>query len=52
MMKLNLTRKIKELYDRGENIIEFLKKQSDGLNDAESIMISADFQAGSYKTGG
>lgn len=48
MNKLNLIKNIKTLYSRDENVIEFLRKQSDGLNDAESIMISYDFQAGSY----
>jgi SAM-dependent methyltransferase len=48
MSKLNLIKNIQKLYDRGENVIEFLKKQSEGLNDEESIMISYDFQAGSY----
>jgi ubiquinone/menaquinone biosynthesis C-methylase UbiE len=48
MNKLALIGKIKELYGRGENVLEFLKNKSEGLNDAESIMISYDFQAGSY----
>jgi uncharacterized protein YbaR (Trm112 family) len=48
MSKLALIGKIKQLYERGENVLEFLKQESGGLNDAESIMISYDFQAGSY----
>jgi ubiquinone/menaquinone biosynthesis C-methylase UbiE/uncharacterized protein YbaR (Trm112 family) len=48
MSKFHLVHNLKKLYGRGENIIEFLKNQSGGLNDAESIMISYDFQAGSY----
>jgi ubiquinone/menaquinone biosynthesis C-methylase UbiE len=48
MSKLALIEKIKEHYSRGENILEFLKMQGNGGNDSESIMISYDFQAGSY----
>jgi ubiquinone/menaquinone biosynthesis C-methylase UbiE/uncharacterized protein YbaR (Trm112 family) len=48
MNKLALIGKMKEMYDRGENILEFLKKDSSGVNHADSIMISYDFQAGSY----
>lgn len=49
MKKIKLLNKIKELYDNNENIISFLKEQSgESLNDLESILISYDFQAGSY----
>jgi len=48
MSKLALIRRIKELFDRGENVIEFLKCDGDRFNDVESIMISYDFQAGTY----
>ncbi|HRK56286.1 MAG TPA: methyltransferase domain-containing protein [Burkholderiaceae bacterium] len=48
MSKLALIGKMKTLYERGENILEFMKAESGGPNDAESIMISYDFQAGSY----
>ena len=48
MSKLALISKIKELYNNGNNILELLRKESGGLNDPESIMISYDFQAGSY----
>jgi ubiquinone/menaquinone biosynthesis C-methylase UbiE len=48
MSKLALIGKIKELYNRGENVMEFLKQESGDHNDVESIMISYDFQAGSY----
>lgn len=49
MNKINLIPRIKELYDKGENIIEFLKK-SEGrtTNTIEDILISYDFQSGSY----
>lgn len=41
--------KIKELYNRGENIIDYIKGQENQLeNSTESIMISYDLQAGSY----
>lgn len=41
--------KIKELYNKGENLIAWLK-ESDGRtkNSFEDIMISYDFQAGTY----
>lgn len=42
-------RKIKELYNSGENVIEFLNKnQSSNLNALGSILISYDLQSGSY----
>jgi ubiquinone/menaquinone biosynthesis C-methylase UbiE len=46
MSKLNTISKLKEAYNNGDNIIELLKQEN--LNDWESIMISYDFQAGSY----
>lgn len=51
MEKLILLSKIKKLYDSGTNIIQYLKK-SDNItsekNSKEDILISYDFQAGSY----
>lgn len=51
--KLALTRHIAELYARGENVMAKLRGMSDGsgtgsANTVEDIMISYDFQAGSY----
>lgn len=51
--KLALTRHIAELYARGENVMANLRSLSGGssakgLNTVEDIMISYDFQAGSY----
>lgn len=48
MNKFSQLLKLKELYDRGENILQYLKSGSAGLNDPDSIMISYDCQAGSY----
>jgi ubiquinone/menaquinone biosynthesis C-methylase UbiE/uncharacterized protein YbaR (Trm112 family) len=48
MNKLRIIAKIKEIYEKGENMMEFLRKTNSGRNDIESIMISYDFQAGSY----
>lgn len=48
MSKLRLISRIKELYEQGGNIIDFLKTSNNGYVDVESIMISYDFQAGSY----
>lgn len=48
MNKFSQMLKLKELYDRGENILQYLKSNSTGLNDPDSIMISYDCQAGSY----
>ena len=48
MDKLRTIDKIKEIYIRGGNMMEFLRNESTGKNDIESIMISYDFQAGSY----
>jgi ubiquinone/menaquinone biosynthesis C-methylase UbiE/uncharacterized protein YbaR (Trm112 family) len=47
MNKLQSIQKIKELYATGQNIMEFLRTGSNS-NDIDSIMISYDFQAGSY----
>jgi ubiquinone/menaquinone biosynthesis C-methylase UbiE/uncharacterized protein YbaR (Trm112 family) len=48
MNKLHLISSIKKLYDRGDNVLEFLTEYSEGIVDPDSIMISYDFQAGSY----
>ncbi len=49
MEKLKLLNKIKELYKNNVNIIEYLKSlTSEKSNDLETILISYDFQAGSY----
>lgn len=48
MNKLALIRKVSEIYQSGGNMIEFLKGGAESKNDIESIMISYDFQAGSY----
>ena len=48
MSNLVLIQKIKEMYDSGQNVMQFLKHRSDASNDVESIMISYDLQAGSY----
>jgi ubiquinone/menaquinone biosynthesis C-methylase UbiE/uncharacterized protein YbaR (Trm112 family) len=48
MNKLRIINKIREVYSKGENMMEFLRNENSGRNDIESIMISYDFQAGSY----
>jgi ubiquinone/menaquinone biosynthesis C-methylase UbiE/uncharacterized protein YbaR (Trm112 family) len=48
MSKFKIINKIKEIYSKGENMMEFLRNENSGGNDIESIMISYDFQAGSY----
>ena len=49
MEKFKQLQKIKELYEKGENIIQYLKKIGNNkLNSIEDILISYDFQAGSY----
>lgn len=48
MNKFSQMLKLKELYERGENILQYLKSDSAGMNDPDSIMISYDCQAGSY----
>ena len=46
---LNDLKNLKKLYDDGINIIGYIKKNSDyDKNTSEMIMISYDFQAGSY----
>ena len=50
--KLDLMPRIKELYDSGENIIKFLKNQDNRTeNSIQDIIISYDFQSGSYIDG-
>jgi len=52
MDKLLLLNRIKELYLKNENIIAFLKEvDSNKQNSLEDILISYDFQAGSYTQG-
>lgn len=48
MDKLRIINKIKEIYINGGNMMKFLRDKNTGKNDIESIMISYDFQAGSY----
>lgn len=49
MDKLKIVKRLAELYKNGVNIIAYLKKMdSSKLNSIEDIMISYDFQAGSY----
>jgi len=49
MKNIDLIPTIYDLYNRGENIISFLKaKQGNNLNTIEDILISYDFQSGSY----
>jgi ubiquinone/menaquinone biosynthesis C-methylase UbiE/uncharacterized protein YbaR (Trm112 family) len=48
MTKLRLIKKIGDIYRANQNMMEFLKEPNDSKNDIESIMISYDFQAGSY----
>lgn len=49
MKKFDILDRIKELYDRGENIIGYLKSlDKRDKNTIEDILISYDFQAGSY----
>ena len=48
MSKFRIINKFKEIYSKGENMLEFLRNENSGSNDIESIMISYDFQAGSY----
>jgi ubiquinone/menaquinone biosynthesis C-methylase UbiE len=40
-------KKIKEIFESGQNVMEFLRDNSNG-NDIDSILISYDLQAGSY----
>ena len=47
--KISILSRIKEIYNNGGNIIDFLKKISNqDKNSIEDILISYDFQAGSY----
>lgn len=47
--KKNILIKIKEIYESGGNIIQYLKELHNTMsNDIEDILISYDFQAGSY----
>jgi len=48
MSKLSLIGRIRDVYRRGGNVLHFLKDGDGSSNDWESIMISYDFQAGSY----
>ena len=49
MNKLKHIEVIKDIYKQGGNLIEYLKKlDNNDINDTESILISYDFQAGSY----
>ena len=46
---IHLTSKIKEIYDEGGNIIEYLKNhKNSSQNTIEDILISYDFQSGTY----
>lgn len=46
---LNLIPRIRELYQNGDNIIDFLKRKNNRENNSiHDILISYDFQAGSY----
>ena len=49
MKKYEILKRIKELYDDGENIIQYLKKlDNSNSNTTEDILISYDIQAGIY----
>lgn len=49
MEKFKYLQKIKEIYARGENIIQYLKQVGKNqMNSIEDILISYDFQSGSY----
>ena len=50
MQKYKLLSEIKKLYDKGENIIQYLKlyHSDKQMTSTEDIMISYDFQAGEY----
>lgn len=49
-MKYAMLKRIQEIYASNENIIAFLKKQNEGeMTSVEDILISYDFQAGTYK---
>ena len=47
--KFGILSRISEIYKSGGNIIQFLKSlKGDSKNSLEDILISYDFQAGSY----
>lgn len=48
MSNISLISTIREVYRRGDNVLEYLKDAQNGRNDWQSIMISYDLQAGSY----
>ena len=49
MEKIKVLNRIAELYARGENVIQYLRSLgNNGKNTTEDILISYDFQAGSY----
>ncbi len=48
-MNTRQLKKIKELYNKGENLMEYFRQsKNQSYNDTESVLISYDFQAGSY----
>lgn len=47
-MNKNSLKAIKEIYERGGNIIQHLKQNQNDLNALEMILISYDFQSGTY----
>lgn len=51
MSKLSLLREIARLYSNGENIMQYFRNIDKLNNTTEAIMISYDFQAGSYTQG-
>ncbi|MEK4711609.1 class I SAM-dependent methyltransferase [Sporosarcina sp. FSL K6-5500] len=52
MEKLSMLNRIKEIYDKNENMIAYLKKiYNNKENSLEDILISYDFQAGAYTKG-
>lgn len=50
-MYKKLLKAIKEVYESGGNIIQFLKKNENDLNTPEMILVSYDFQSGAYIRG-
>ena len=49
MDKIAMLHRIKEIYENNENVVEYLKKISNSdSNTIEDILISYDFQAGTY----
>ena len=49
MSKLKFLNSIKEIYSKGGNLMEYLRNKDNSLqNDVNAIMISYDFQAGTY----